>query len=112
MTLELPVLAVPLPRLPLPSPARDKLARHRPLKILMVEDNKDTLNYLSQTLMQRGHLVRTASNLAMALRVAAEAEFELLISDIDLPDGSGLELMWRLRDNHAVKGIALGVRNG
>lgn len=38
---------------------------------------------------------------------ALETDFELLISDIDLPDGSGLELMWQLRARSAVKGIAL-----
>ena len=80
---------------------------HRCLKILMVDDNKDTLNYFSQMLMQRGHVVRTASSLAMALRVAAETDFELLISDIELPDGSGLELMCKLRSRDTVKGIAL-----
>jgi CheY-like chemotaxis protein len=79
----------------------------RCLKILMVEDNKDTLNYFSQMLVQRGHVVRTATNLATALRVASETDFELLISDIELPDGSGLELMWKFRSKGTVKGIAL-----
>src|SRR5271165_6661047 len=32
---------------------------------------------------------------------------QLLISDIELPDGSGLELMWKLRSKDALKGIAL-----
>jgi DNA-binding response OmpR family regulator len=45
-----------------------------------VEDNKDTLSYLAAMLTRRGHDVRTAGNLATALRLAAEVEFELLIS--------------------------------
>lgn len=107
LTLELPVLGAPISRPSLPPPTPDKRMSHRSLKILMVEDNKDTLNYFSQMLMQRGHVVRTASNLAMALRVASETDFEVLISDIELPDGSGLELMWKLRSKDALKGIAL-----
>jgi len=107
LTLELPVAALSISRSSLPPPTPDKEMSHRALKILMVEDNKDTLNYFSQMLMQRGHVVRTASNLAMALRVASETEIELLISDIELPDGSGLELMWKLRSRDALKGIAL-----
>ena len=107
LTLELPVVGAPISRPSLPPPTPDKRMSHRSLKILMVEDNKDTLNYFSQMLMQRGHVVRTASNLAMALRVASETDFEVLISDIELPDGSGLELMWKLRSKDALKGIAL-----
>jgi len=107
LTLELPVVGAPISRPSLPPPTPDKRMSHRSLKILMVEDNKDTLNYFSQMLMQRGHVVLTASNLAMALRVASETDFEVLISDIELPDGSGLELMWKLRSKDALKGIAL-----
>ena len=58
LTLELPVAAVPLSRPSLPPPTPDKRMSHRSLRILMVEDNKDTLNYFSQMLMQRGHDVQ------------------------------------------------------
>ena len=107
LTVELPTVTAPISRTSPPPPTPSVVMSHRCLKILMVEDNKDTLNYFSQRLMQRGHVVRTASNLAMALRVASETDFELLISDIELPDGSGLELMWKLRSKGSVKGIAL-----
>jgi nitrogen-specific signal transduction histidine kinase/CheY-like chemotaxis protein len=86
---------------------RNSTSQERPLKILLVEDNGDTRNYLCEILTQRGHTVRTASNLAAALQAAAEADFELLISDIELPDGSGLELMWTLRAQRHVAAIAL-----
>jgi PAS domain S-box-containing protein len=107
LTLELPVLAAPISRTPLPPPAPSAVESHRLLKILMVDDNKDTLNYFSEMLIRRGHDVRTAGNLAKALRLASETDFELLISDIELPDGSGLELMGQFRSRGAVKGIAL-----
>jgi PAS domain S-box-containing protein len=84
------------------------LADHRQgMTILLVEDNADTLHYLSKVLTMRGANVHTASSLHEALQVAAGLEFDVLISDIDLPDGSGLELMWTLRANRAVCGIAL-----
>ena len=108
LTVELPAIAAFISRPTQPSPPPDTAISDRCLKILMVEDNKDTLNYFSQMLIQRGHVVRTASSLAMALRMAApEADFELLVSDIELPDGSGLELMGKLRSQGVVKGIAL-----
>jgi PAS domain S-box-containing protein len=80
---------------------------HRPLRILLVEDNKDTLKFISESLMKQGHDVRTASDLAHALRVVAETDFELLISDLELPDGSGLDLMWKMRERGEVMGIAV-----
>jgi len=80
---------------------------HRSLAILLVEDNADTLHYLSKMLTLRGNNVQTASSLDLALQVASQVDFDLLISDIELPDGSGLELMWKLRSNRAVSGIAL-----
>jgi CheY-like chemotaxis protein len=55
----------------------------------------------------RGHDIRTADSLSAALRAAAGGDFDVLVSDIELPDGSGLELMWTLRSSRLVPGIAL-----
>ena len=107
LTLEMRTAAPPAARPLAFASGPAAMALHRPLKILLVEDNMDTRNYLATTLASRGHDVRTAGSLASALREASEHDFELLISDIDLPDGSGLELMWKLRDRGPVMGIAL-----
>jgi ligand-binding sensor domain-containing protein/signal transduction histidine kinase/CheY-like chemotaxis protein len=82
--------------------------RHRsdPLTILLVEDNADTLRYLGAVLKRQGYRVTPASSLTAARQAARDAEFELLISDIELPDGSGLELMRDLRPR-GIRGIAL-----
>ena len=58
-------------------------------------------------LCRRGHAVDTASNMALGLRLASEGEHDLLISDIELPDGSGLELMDAIRSRKPIPGIAL-----
>jgi PAS domain S-box-containing protein len=104
---ELLTVARPAAASPSPPPPPRVIARYQPLRILMVEDNKDTLSYLSERLAKRGHDVRTAANLAAALRLADETEFELLICDIDLPDGSGLDLMEQLNSRGPLTGIAL-----
>ncbi len=99
--------AVPVPPPRAEPPIPDGLIPRRPLTILLVEDNADTLNYLSKMLALRGHDVHTADCLRAAIRVAAELDFDVLVSDIELSDGSGLELMWTLRSTRAVSGIAL-----
>lgn len=79
----------------------------RALRILLVEDNRDTLRYLSWTLSQRRHTVSTADRIATARAIASAESFDILISDLDLPDGSGLELMRHLGGGALLPGIAM-----
>ena len=81
-----------------------------PLRLLLVEDHADTIKSFSKLLVRRGYQLRAAANVAEAERIATEYEFDVLISDIGLPDGSGLDLMRRLTAssaNRAIHGIAL-----
>ncbi len=101
-TIEIPTasLAVPDRALaPTEASAASPGTSPRRLKILLVDDNADTLVFLSTMLARRGHDVATASDMAEALRLATEADRDLLISDIELPDGSGLELMESIRSH-------------
>jgi CheY-like chemotaxis protein len=87
-----------------PSPVA---SRSRGLTILLVEDYLDILEFLTLVLQRRGHEVIAAQSLAAARAAAAVRDFDLLISDIELPDGSGLELMRDLGGGHSVPGLAL-----
>ena len=77
------------------------------LRILMVEDHGDTSRVMAKLLQGQGHEVRTADGVGTALAAAAEQEFDLLISDIRLPDGTGLELIKQLLASRPIKGIAV-----
>jgi len=55
----------------------------------------------------KGNTVRIAGTASDALACAAEEPFDLVVSDVGLPDASGYELMQQLRDRFALKGIAL-----
>jgi CheY-like chemotaxis protein len=79
------------------------------LRILLVEDNRDTLRYLATILRGRGHDVVTAETVAAAREAARRAErpFEVLLSDIELPDGTGLELMRELGGRGGLRGVAM-----
>jgi two-component system CheB/CheR fusion protein len=77
------------------------------LRILLVEDNKDTLRAAAWYLELLKYEVRTAADLATARQLVASEPFDLLLSDIELPDGSGLDLMRELRGSREIVGIAM-----
>jgi PAS domain S-box-containing protein len=90
------------------SPAtRDGEARSdRKLRILMVDDDEDTRVVLSRLLTKCGHEIIAVESVAAALKLM-EKQFDALISDIGLPDGSGYELMREVKRRQSLKGIAL-----
>ncbi len=78
-----------------------------PLSILLVEDNPDSLRVMARLLGARGHRVTTASGVAEALARANPDGFDLLISDIGLPDGSGLDIVRQVGRRARLGAIAL-----
>jgi signal transduction histidine kinase len=82
-------------------------ASQQGLKILLVDDHQDTCAALEKLLVRRGHLVAATHNVRSALEAAVRNKFDLLISDIALPDGSGMDLMMQLRAISKIPGIAI-----
>jgi CheY-like chemotaxis protein len=78
-----------------------------PHKLLLVEDHQPTLEVLARLLRKQGHDVFTASTVLAARELAASQTFDLVISDIGLPDGNGVDLMIELTREHGLRGIAL-----
>ena len=75
--------------------------------ILVVDDHLDTLRSMNLLLTRLGYRVLAAENMTDALRIAEEEDFDILLSDIGLPDGSGLELIRRIRETRNVPALAL-----
>jgi signal transduction histidine kinase/anti-sigma regulatory factor (Ser/Thr protein kinase) len=88
-------------------PRPESLGASKAVRILLVDDHQDTLEFMSRFLTLCGHEVATASNFGEALSVGRMQEFDLVISDIGLPDGNGYELMQVLQTLSPIKGIAL-----
>ena len=76
-------------------------------RILLVEDHGDTRRVLVKLLESFGCTVTTASSVKEAIAAAENQKFDLLLSDIGLPDGSGLDVMRELSARFDIKGIAL-----
>ena len=103
-TVELRTVSPPVAAPPRPV---EPLEPCRPLRILLVEDHESTARVLAQLLRSLNHEVKVADSVAAALALGANSDFDLIISDLGLPDGSGLELMPRLKAQHDLPGIAL-----
>lgn len=82
------------------------LASH-PLRIFVVENHPDTLEYLQIYLEEMGHTVESAETVTDALKAFPDKGCDVLISDIGLPDGTGWDLLERLRLSHPVYAIAM-----
>ena len=77
-------------------------------RVLLVDDHHDTCLGMQRLLNRRGYQVTVAHSVAEGLAKAGNGEtFDLLISDIGLPDGTGFELMETLRGRGGPPGIAL-----
>jgi PAS domain S-box-containing protein len=106
-TLDLAVVPAPSADDVQASPDRRTPLRPESLQILFVEDNADTLRVMTRLLRARGHRVSAATDVASALKVLETgAPLDLVISDIGLPDGSGLEVMREVRERSQALGIA------
>ena len=76
-------------------------------RILLIEDHADTLSTLSRLLEKRGHTVVGAKNGEVARKIFATEEFDVIVSDLGLPDCSGLELITEFRTRRTTPAIAL-----
>lgn len=88
-------------------PTNGDLATVRSLRLLLVDDHPDTRRILSRLLSKYGHKVSTADCGQSALRLMETESFDVLISDIGLPDTSGYELVREVKRRQPMQGIAL-----
>ena len=77
------------------------------LRVFIVENHPDTLKYLRMYLEETGHVVQSARTLAEALAALPEADADVLISDIGLPDGNGWDLLHDVRLPRPIYAIAM-----
>jgi PAS domain S-box-containing protein len=90
-----------------PSHRLDSKRRPEGLRILLIEDNPDTLRYVAVVLRKWRHKVSTAQDFRTAKALATSAVFDLIVSDIELPDGSGLEIVREVNRVRPTPAIAL-----
>jgi PAS domain S-box-containing protein len=82
-------------------------AAARPLAVLLVEDHEDTAVVIGRIVSNMGHNVRIARTMTEALDRLRSEKFDIVLSDIGLPDGTGIELLEKTRAFSQVPMIAL-----
>ena len=92
-----------------PAAPPPELARksRRPTTILLVEDNPDSLRALSMSLSLLGYEVRPANSLRMALAAAEDGGYDVIVSDLELGDGTGVDLLHSIGPERSVPAIVL-----
>lgn len=90
---------------PIPTPQPE--SPPRALNIMLVEDHADTARVMSRLLKNLGHRVTVADTVSGALAIVGTDTFDVLLSDIGLPDGTGIDLIRQIRLHSNLPAIAL-----
>jgi PAS domain S-box-containing protein len=105
-TIELPV-AAPVTQRPVTAATPEEPGEKAGLRLLLVEDNQDTARTLARLLRHAGFAVTVASDIASASAAADHESFDLLVSDLGLPDGTGYDVMRAIRKKCNCPAIAM-----
>ena len=77
------------------------------MKILIIEDEKDMLQNMEDTLLKENYIVETARDLDEAISKVGVYDYDCILLDINLPDGSGMEILNFLKENEKAEGVII-----
>jgi CheY-like chemotaxis protein len=88
-------------------PEQLPVASRGKVKLLLVEDHVDTARALTRLLENRGYKMESVPTVAAGLEAINRDKFDLILCDLGLPDGTGIELIEEVRKARATPAIAL-----
>ncbi|MDE1184395.1 response regulator [Paraburkholderia sp.] len=103
-------ITLPTAMQPVAQPAPVVVAPVHPegaLTVLLIEDHEDTADVMAQLIRGLGHEVTVAGRVADALAATQLATFDLIVSDVGLPDGTGLDFIQAFREHSDAPAVAL-----
>lgn len=77
------------------------------VRVLLIEDHSDTRNVLELLLKRCGYQTVTAKTAKDARARLGDMNFDILVSDLNLPDGDGIDLVREAKQLHPLKAIAV-----
>jgi PAS domain S-box-containing protein len=94
-------------------PQKDLHVRASPgLRVLIVDDNRDSAESLGMLLKLAGHLVRIALDGPAAIESARAFQPRIMLLDIEMPDMSGYEVARHIREQPSTKNVMLVAMTG
>lgn len=81
------------------------------MRILLVEDNESIVLGLKYLLEAEGYGVDVAENLNQTRKVLGQADYDLMLLDVSLPDGDGFDLYRELRESVRIPVIFLTAKD-
>ncbi|CAN5723249.1 hypothetical protein BH09VER1_BH09VER1_35000 [soil metagenome] len=105
--ISLPTVEAPAARVSAVSSSDGSSAPKEKLNILLLEDHPDTAAVMASVLSSMGHTVKVSATVAEGCASLREGEFDVLLSDLGLPDGSGLDFIREARKTCRTPAIAL-----
>ncbi len=72
--------------------------RDRPVRVLLVDDEQDLVDFLAQRLQRRGFAVTAVTSGADALAAAVRQRFDVAVIDLKMPQMDGIEVLKRLKE--------------
>lgn len=76
------------------------------MRVLVIEDEKKAASFIKKGLQEAGYVVEAAESASAGLTMSANSEFDLIVLDVMLPDGNGMDVSRQLR-NEGFKGFIL-----
>jgi PAS domain S-box-containing protein len=104
-TITLPTAAKPLSQPAAPAPEASR--RDSSLTVLLIEDHVDTAEVMAQLISGMSHHVTVVGRVDDALAATQSATYDLIVSDVGLPDGTGLDFIKAFREHSDVPAVAL-----
>jgi PAS domain S-box-containing protein len=95
-----------------PAGTEDPQAREEALRVLVVDDNRDSADLQATLLRYDGHQVETAYDGSEALEAALRFRPNVILLDIGLPEIDGYEVAYRIRQHAVLKDVVLVAMTG
>ncbi len=76
------------------------------MRVLIIEDEKKAASFIRKGLTEAGYVAEAAESASAGLTMSANSEFDLVVLDVMLPDGNGMDVARQLR-NEGFKGFIL-----
>ena len=75
-----------------------KRLENRQMSILLVEDHEDTRNVMKRLLGLMNYQIEVAASIKEALAMSNDKQYDIMLSDVGLPDGVGYELLNKMKN--------------